>query len=118
MIFGTLRPSLAGMRDIGFREALIFSPLVALTIIIGVAPAPVLKTSEAAVVQLLNRYNQAVAPIRAAEAARNSSFRGASAAREPGIQTKAPAAVLDSGSATRPGMTALELAESTRSVAR
>ena len=70
MIFGTLRPSLAGIRDIGFREALIFSPLVVLTIIIGVAPAPVLKVSEASVVALLNQYNKTVGPIRAAEAER------------------------------------------------
>jgi NADH-quinone oxidoreductase subunit M len=92
MIFGNLKPALAGIRDIGLREALIFSPLVALTLIIGVAPAPVLKTSEAAVVQLLARYDKAVAPIRAAE-----------------VERARAAQVLKAGT---------ELADSARSVAR
>jgi NADH-quinone oxidoreductase subunit M len=70
LIFGILKPSLAGIRDVGFREALIFSPLVAMTIVIGVAPAPVLKMSEASVVALLNQYNKTVGPMRAAEAER------------------------------------------------
>src|SRR6201999_669306 len=33
MIFGKLKPSLAGIRDIGWREAVIFAPLVVLTIL-------------------------------------------------------------------------------------
>jgi NADH-quinone oxidoreductase subunit M len=67
-----LKPSLAGIRDMGFREALIFAPLVAMTLIIGVAPKPVLDMSSASVAQLLNQYNQAVAPIKRAEAERNA----------------------------------------------
>src|SRR6201988_3734509 len=35
MIFGTLKPSLEGMRDIGWRECVIFAPLVVLTILFG-----------------------------------------------------------------------------------
>jgi NADH-quinone oxidoreductase subunit M len=70
IIFGTLKPTLAGMRDIGFREALTFAPLVALTIIIGVAPKPVLDMSSASVTQLLAGYDKAVAPIKRAEAAK------------------------------------------------
>jgi len=35
MIFGTLKPALAGIKDIGLREILIFTPLVALTILFG-----------------------------------------------------------------------------------
>jgi len=66
MIFGTLKPALAGIKDIGFREAIIFAPLVALTILFGVAPKPVLDMSAASVAQLLDRYNRAV---KAAETA-------------------------------------------------
>jgi NADH-quinone oxidoreductase subunit M len=73
IIFGTLRPALAGIRDIGFREALTFAPLVALTIIIGVAPKPVLDMSAASVTQLLNGYNQAVAPIKRADELRKAT---------------------------------------------
>ncbi len=36
MIFGALKPTLAGIRDIGWREAVIFTPLVVLTILFGV----------------------------------------------------------------------------------
>ena len=35
MIFGTLKPALAGIKDIGWREAVIFAPLVVLTILFG-----------------------------------------------------------------------------------
>ena len=38
MIFGNLKPALVGIKDIGWRETLIFTPLVALTILFGVAP--------------------------------------------------------------------------------
>jgi NADH-quinone oxidoreductase subunit M len=119
MIFGTLKPALAGIRDIGFREALIFSPLVALTLIIGIAPKPVLDVSAASVTQLLNGYNQAIAPIKRAEAERNAASPRASASREPAISRQAPAVVLEAGSApSRPATTALELAQSAGSVAR
>ncbi len=60
MIYGTLKPALAGIRDIGWRESLIFAPLVVLTILLGVAPKPVLDVSAASVAQLLDRYNHAV----------------------------------------------------------
>jgi NADH-quinone oxidoreductase subunit M len=52
MVFGTLKPALAGISDIGFREAMIFAPLVILTILFGVAPKPV--------AQLLDGYNKAL----------------------------------------------------------
>jgi NADH-quinone oxidoreductase subunit M len=84
LIFGILKPSLAGIRDIGFREALIFSPLVAMTIVIGVAPAPVLKMSEASVVALLNQYNKTVGPMRAAEAERGGEKQVLNTAAELG----------------------------------
>jgi NADH-quinone oxidoreductase subunit M len=61
MIFGTLKPSLEGIRDIGWRECVIFAPLVVLTILFGVAPKPVLDMSAASVTQLLENYNHAIA---------------------------------------------------------
>ena len=61
MIFGNLKPALVGIKDIGWRETLIFTPLVALTILFGVAPKPVLDMSAASVAQLLDNYKHAIA---------------------------------------------------------
>ncbi|MCK9915236.1 NADH-quinone oxidoreductase subunit M [Microbacteriaceae bacterium K1510] len=69
MIFGKLRPGLESMKDIGWREAVIFAPLVVLTILFGVAPKPVLDMSAASVAQLLEGYNKAIAVKKTAEAA-------------------------------------------------
>jgi NADH-quinone oxidoreductase subunit M len=66
MIFGTLKPALAGIRDIGWREAVIFAPLVVLTILFGVAPKPVLDMSSASVTALLDNYNHAIAATKTA----------------------------------------------------
>jgi hypothetical protein len=76
--------------------------------------------SSASVTQLLAGYDKAVAPIKRAEAERSSSFRGASIAREPGIQQQGQTVVLDSGSAPSvgPGMTNVEFAASAGSVAQ
>ena len=60
MVFGNLKPALAGIKDIGWRESIIFAPLVVLTIVLGVAPKPVLDMSSASVTQLLDRYGRAV----------------------------------------------------------
>ena len=77
MIFGTLKPALEGIRDIGLREAVIFAPLVILTILFGVAPKPVLDMSATSIAQLLDGYNKAIgvktattqsAPVTALEA--------------------------------------------------
>jgi NADH-quinone oxidoreductase subunit M len=62
MVYGTLKPALAGIKDIGWRESLIFAPLVVLTILFGVAPKPVLDMSAASVAQLLENYQAAIAP--------------------------------------------------------
>ncbi|MEI8277213.1 MAG: NADH-quinone oxidoreductase subunit M [Hyphomicrobiales bacterium] len=59
MIFGTLKPALEGIKDIGLREAVIFAPLVILTILFGVAPKPVLDMSATSIAQLLDGYNKA-----------------------------------------------------------
>ncbi|MFN3656410.1 MAG: NADH-quinone oxidoreductase subunit M [Pseudolabrys sp.] len=69
MIFGTLKPGLDHMKDIGLREVVIFAPLVVLTILFGVAPKPVLDMSSASVAQLLEGYNKAIAGTKTAEAA-------------------------------------------------
>jgi NADH-quinone oxidoreductase subunit M len=61
MIFGNLKPALEGIKDIGWRETLIFTPLVVLTILLGVAPKPVLDISAASVAQLLDNYKHALA---------------------------------------------------------
>ncbi len=60
IIFGTLKPALANIKDIGWRESIIFAPLVVLTILLGVVPKPVLDISAASVAQLLDRYGRAV----------------------------------------------------------
>ena len=61
IVFGALdKPQLAGIKDLGYREMLIFAPLVILTILLGVAPKPVLDMSATSVAQLLENYNAAL----------------------------------------------------------
>jgi NADH-quinone oxidoreductase subunit M len=66
VIFGPLKPSLASIKDLTFREGLTLMPLVALTILFGVYPKPVLDMSAASVQQLVNNYNTAVTAVKAA----------------------------------------------------
>ncbi|HVV61534.1 MAG TPA: NADH-quinone oxidoreductase subunit M, partial [Pseudolabrys sp.] len=67
MIYGTLdKPLLAGIKDLGWREMIIFAPLVVLTILLGVAPKPVLDMSAASVAQLLDNYGHAVTAAKTA----------------------------------------------------
>jgi NADH-quinone oxidoreductase subunit M len=66
VVFGTLKPSLAGIKDLTFREGLIMMPLVALTILFGFYPKPVLDMSAASVQQLVNNYASAVTAVKAA----------------------------------------------------
>ena len=47
-----------GIKDLGLREIIIFTPLVVLTILFGVAPKPVLDMSAASVSQLVSQYNK------------------------------------------------------------
>jgi len=63
MIFGTLKPALVGIKDMGLREAVIFAPLVVLTILFGVAPKPVLDMSAASVAQLIDNYKHSMAAL-------------------------------------------------------
>jgi NADH-quinone oxidoreductase subunit M len=67
VIFGALvKPSLATIRDIDYREMITLGPLVALTIAFGVYPKPVLDISAASVAQLLENYNHALGGVKAA----------------------------------------------------
>jgi NADH-quinone oxidoreductase subunit M len=67
VIFGKLeKPSLAAIRDIGWREITILAPLVALTILFGVYPKPVLDFSSASVTQLVDNYHHAISAVQTA----------------------------------------------------
>jgi len=67
IIFGTLeKPALFNIRDIGWREIAIMTPLIVLTIVLGVYPKPVLDISSASVAQLINNYQHAVGTVHAA----------------------------------------------------
>jgi NADH-quinone oxidoreductase subunit M len=67
VIFGALvKPSLMSIKDLTFREGLMLFPLVALTILFGVYPKPVLDMSASSVQQLVNNYTTAVTAVKAA----------------------------------------------------
>ena len=67
VIFGRLeKPSLAAIRDLGPREVAILAPLVALTILFGVYPKPVLDMSAASVAALIDNYHHASGGTKAA----------------------------------------------------
>jgi NADH-quinone oxidoreductase subunit M len=67
IVFGALtKPSLASIKDLTFRECLTLFPLVALTILFGVYPKPVLDMSAASVQQLVDNYTTAVTAVKAA----------------------------------------------------
>jgi NADH-quinone oxidoreductase subunit M len=67
VVFGPLvKPSLLSIKDLTFREGLILFPLVALTILFGVYPKPVLDMSAASVQQLVKNYDTAVMAMKAA----------------------------------------------------
>jgi hypothetical protein len=128
VVFGTLGPTVTAIRDMGWREVAIFAPLVVLTILLGVAPKPVLDVSAASVAQLLDNYNHAIAGTKTA--VQPSSSPGARGAGEPGIRTDGTRSVaLGSGSGAepvigpaqagrtrwrRPGMTGEKVAEAAR----
>jgi NADH-quinone oxidoreductase subunit M len=67
VVFGVLaKPSLAGIRDLNYREVVVLAPLVFLTILFGFYPKPVLDMSAASVAALLENYNHALAAAKAA----------------------------------------------------
>ena len=62
VIFGALtKPALAAIKDLDYREIITLGPLVALTILFGVYPKPVLDMSAASVAHLLDSYHHALA---------------------------------------------------------
>jgi NADH-quinone oxidoreductase subunit M len=70
VIFGVIdKASLAHILDLSRREILTFVPLVALTILFGVYPKPVLDMSAASVAALLENYQHAVTGKPAVQAA-------------------------------------------------
>ncbi|SFI41995.1 NADH-quinone oxidoreductase subunit M [Bradyrhizobium sp. Gha] len=67
VVFGALvKPTLMSMKDLTLRECVTLFPLIALTILFGVYPKPVLDMSAASVQQLVNNYNTAVTAVKAA----------------------------------------------------
>jgi NADH-quinone oxidoreductase subunit M len=67
IIFGALvKPSLMSIKDLTFREGLTLFPLVALTLLFGIYPNPVLEMSAASVQQLVNNYSTAVTAMKTA----------------------------------------------------
>jgi NADH-quinone oxidoreductase subunit M len=68
IVFGTLeKPALFNITDIGWREIAIMTPLIVLTIVLGVYPKPVLDISSASVAQLIDNYQHAVGAVHAAD---------------------------------------------------
>jgi len=68
IIFGKLeKPSLFNIRDLGWREMTIFAPLIALTILLGVYPKPVLDFTSASVTQMIDNYHHALSAAQAAD---------------------------------------------------
>jgi NADH-quinone oxidoreductase subunit M len=66
LIFGALvKPSLMSIKDLTLRECVILFPMVALTILFGVYPKPVLDMSAASVQQLVTNYTTAVTAVKA-----------------------------------------------------
>ena len=61
-----VKPSLATIKDLTFREGITLAPLVILTILFGVYPKPVLDISAASVQLLVNNYATATSAIKAA----------------------------------------------------
>jgi NADH-quinone oxidoreductase subunit M len=67
VIFGRLeKPSLAHIRDMGWREIAVFVPLVIMTLWLGFYPKPVLDMSAASVTALLDNYQHALGPTKSA----------------------------------------------------
>jgi NADH-quinone oxidoreductase subunit M len=70
LIFGKLeKPSLRFIKDLTWREVAVMAPLVLLTILFGIYPAPILDASAVSVEALMKNYQSALA---AAEQARTA----------------------------------------------
>jgi NADH-quinone oxidoreductase subunit M len=67
VVLGALvKPSLATIKDLDYREVITLGPLVVLTILFGIYPKLVLDLSAASVAQLLDSYNHALGAAKAA----------------------------------------------------
>jgi NADH-quinone oxidoreductase subunit M len=67
IVFGALvKPSLASIKDLTFREVMTLGPLLVLTILFGFYPKPVLDYSAASVQQLVTNYSHAITAVKAA----------------------------------------------------
>jgi len=67
VVFGALtKPSLAAIKDLDYREIITLGPLVALTILFGIYPKPVIELSAASVAQLLENYERAIGAAKTA----------------------------------------------------
>jgi NADH-quinone oxidoreductase subunit M len=66
MIFGPLeKPALRAIADLGYREALVFSPLVLLVVFFGFYPAPLLDVTALSVKKLVSGYEAAITAAQA-----------------------------------------------------
>lgn len=73
VIFGEMeKESLKSIKDMNMREAIILFPLVALTILYGIYPAPIFDVTAASVENLISNYEQALATFDAAKVALHS----------------------------------------------
>ena len=98
VVFGVLeKPALAGLRDLGRREILVFAPLVILTILFGVYPKPVLDMSAASVAQLLENYQAGDRAEEGGRAAARGEWRNERARRLPLLLPVLPEIVLALG---------------------
>jgi len=62
-IFGQLvKPTLKSIQDLSYREIGIMAPLIVLTILLGVYPAPVLDVAAVSVKKLVSAYETSVRP--------------------------------------------------------
>jgi NADH-quinone oxidoreductase subunit M len=69
VLLGALvKPSLKSIQDMSYREIGIMAPLVVLTLLLGVYPAPVLDVTAASVKKLVAAYETAVRPLAPAAA--------------------------------------------------
>jgi NADH-quinone oxidoreductase subunit M len=67
VVFGALdKESLKSITDMNRREAIILLPLVVLTILFGVYPAPILDAMDASVTQLIDNYQASLASLDSA----------------------------------------------------
>jgi NADH-quinone oxidoreductase subunit M len=66
VIFGVIKPTLAGIPDLSGREVLMFAPLVLLTVVLGFFPKPVLDVSAASVTALVETYGHVVQQTKSA----------------------------------------------------